>query len=311
MWRDALNGAAGHDVWNLALVEQTAEDIVRHGLTAPVRWLPPGRPFTFLADPFVLADDDGGVSVFAERMDHVTGKGEIWSGRLRPEARRRWLRLRPLLKAEAHLSFPCAFRWQGVDHLLCESWEAGGASLYAREARDWRFVALVRPGDRTVVDAALYEDGDRWWVFCTHPGRKPNAQLYLYHGPTPLGPWQAHPANPVVVDGGRARSGGPLFTTADGLFRPGQDCSTTYGGALVISRVLELTPETYREEPVRRLDPVAPFGDGLHHLCPAGRFTLIDGKARRFNPVGLVGGLLLKNRKQARRAALKARWPSS
>ncbi len=34
------------------------------------------------------------------------------------------------------------------------------------------------------------------------------------------------------------------------LYRPAQDCSVTYGGAVVINRIDRLTPEEFSEQPV-------------------------------------------------------------
>ena len=301
---------SGHDIWNLGLVTQSADDILRNGITTDVRWLPRPPLWTFLADPFALQEEDGSTTVFAEHMDYRSGKGNIWSARLRPESGKDWVRLAPLLEAEAHMSFPYAFRHEGKAHMLCETWEAGGASLYARaDDGTWQFRELVRPGDRTVVDSVLHHDGEHWWLFCMHPGRRPVENLFLYFAPSPFGPWQPHPANPMLSDRSAARPAGPLFATSQGLIRPAQDCSTTYGGALTLNRILELSPTAYREEIVRRIAPIAPYGAGLHAICPVGDHTIIDGKRWRFHPFDPIRKLLSGGKSKARRQRLRATWP--
>ena len=52
-----------------------------------------------------------------------------------------------------------------------------------------------------------------------------------------------------------ARPAGPIFAHEGRLYRPAQDCSRTYGGAVVIHRIEALTPEIFREVAVARLDP--------------------------------------------------------
>jgi hypothetical protein len=48
---------------------------------------------------------------------------------------------------------------------------------------------------------------------------------------------------------------------------------------VLLNRILRLDPDGYAEETVRRLGPVAGrYCEGLHTFCPAGAFTLIDGK---------------------------------
>jgi hypothetical protein len=70
----------------------------------------------------------------------------------------------------------------------------------------------------------------------------------------------------------------------DQLIRPAQDCSQTYGGAVVLNAVLRLDSEGYEEEPVRRLGPQpGSYPWGIHTFCPAGNMTLVDGKTWRFD----------------------------
>ncbi|WP_395022685.1 hypothetical protein [Dongia sp.] len=306
-----LRRYSGHDIWNLGLVAQPADDILRNGITAEVRWLPRPPLWTFLADPFVLPESDGRITVFAEHMDYRSGKGSIWSGSFNPAGGDNWIRFAPLLEAEAHMSFPFAFRHEGRAHMLCETWEAGGASLYVREEDGtWRFREFVRPGDRTVVDSVLHHDGQHWWLFCMHPGRRPIENLFLYFSRSPFGPWEPHPGNPILRDRSAARPAGPIFETAQGLIRPAQDCSTTYGGALTLNRIIELSPTAYREEVVRRIAPLPLYQAGLHAICPAGDYTIIDGKRWRMYPLDPLRKLFSGGKSKARRTRLRATWPA-
>lgn len=299
---DQVKRYLGHWQWNLALIEQSVDDIVANGICGSVRWLPPPPRWTFFADPFVLAEE-GALRLYCEQMDYRRGVGEIWSAPVLSHAET-WANPVPLLRQPGHMSFPFAFRHQGVPHLLCETWEAGGASLYAQRDDGWNFARIDLPGG-PVVDGALYHDGEIWWLFCGHIGSRPDDELYLYHAADPSGPWRPHSANPVVRDRSGARSGGPLVSTGQGLIRPAQDCTRTYGGALTLKRVVELTPTAYREEVVRRLDPLPPWSGGLHHLCPAGDATIIDGKRWRFHPLDPGRKILSGWRTKRRRAMLR------
>src|SRR3569833_971384 len=75
------------------------------------------------------------------------------------------------------------------------------------------------------------------------------ADLHLWYAQDILGPWTPHAANPDKTDVGSARPAGATFESDGVLYRPAQDSSHTYGGRVVINRVLALTPETFREEP--------------------------------------------------------------
>jgi hypothetical protein len=43
---------------------------------------------------------------------------------------------------------------------------------------------------------------------------------------------------------------GPIFEKDGFIYRFGQDCSEKYGGGLTILRILEITPDIYKEEKV-------------------------------------------------------------
>ena len=104
-------------------------------------------------------------------------------------------------------------------------------------------------------------------------------ELFLFHARGPLGPWTAHPQNPIKSDVRSARPAGRLFYRGDRLIRPAQDCSVTYGGALVLCEVQELMTTSYREAIVKRLEPDWLAGNrGFHTLSFSNRLEVIDGK---------------------------------
>ena len=88
------------------------------------------------------------------------------------------------------------------------------------------------------LDPTIVEWAGRWWMFGTRRDRDPNAELWLWHAPSPLGPWTVHAANPVKIDVRSSRPAGTPFVLDGVLYRPAQDCSRGYGGAVVVNRVV-------------------------------------------------------------------------
>jgi hypothetical protein len=152
------------------------------------------------------------------------------------------------------------YKWEEAEHLLEGVW-AVDATMFPHEGRYWMFAGGVRKHGRI------------------------NSELFLFHAQTPLGPWVAHAMNPVVSDVSRARPAGQVFSHQGVLIRPGQDCSSSYGGAIVLNRIEVLTPEEYREVPIKRLGPDwFPGSLGTHTITHSEHFQAVDARRWALRP---------------------------
>jgi hypothetical protein len=149
---------------------------------------------------------------------------------------------------------------------------------------EWRPVDVLI--DEPILDPTLLEHEGRWWLFGTLEGHYPDTMLYLWHADRPAGPWRRHATNPVKCDVRSSRPAGALFRHEGRLYRPAQDCSHTYGGAVAINRVERLSTLEFREETVTTIRPSSdsPYPHGTHTLAGWGARTLVDGKRRVFVP---------------------------
>ena len=94
-----------------------------------------------------------------------------------------------------------------------------------------------------------------------------------------FGPWTGHPQNPVKIDVTSSRPAGTPFVRDGVLHRPAQDCSSGYGGAVVINAVVTLDDERFEERPVGRVEADGdPYPLGRHTLSYGGGLVAIDGK---------------------------------
>ena len=300
------------EVWTIGVVGQPIEDVARRGIEANVHWLPRPTAGSMLADPSYRLHADGSRTLYAEQLDyHGRRVGEIWRALVGAEADLTTARFAPLLVCPYHMSYPFPVDdGAGGMLLTAETWAAGNAQLWRAEARA-QSAGTIMAG-RPIVDPTLWQDGGRWWLFCTFQDRDPNGALFLHHAPTLRGPWTEHPCNPVQTGRGRSRPAGPLFRMGDALVRPAQDCSATYGGAIQLQLVTRLDVAGYQERPLRRIGPVpGPYGAGLHTICAAGQRTLIDGKRWRNSSAGLPAKLLrgVSKRLGQAESRLQARSP--
>ncbi len=283
-----------YEAWNIGVVDQPAADIVERGIVSPVRWLPPPPPGVALADPSVRQRADGARTMYAEHIDYRAPVGSIWSADLGAGAAQAAGRGRPLLTRGFHMSYPFPFEdEEGRTLLTAETWEADAALLWLDDGGLHPIGTLME--GRPVLDPTLWRAADRWWLFCTFRDDAPNERLHLFHAPGLDGPWTPHARNPVKTGRDGSRPAGPLFLAGGTLVRPGQDCSRTYGGAVILHAVTRLDEGGYEEEPLRVLAaPPGHYPHGLHTFCPAGDATLIDGKRWKTHPAVLLRKVLRK-----------------
>ena len=278
--------------WNVGLAPGDARTIVS-GEPLEVRWLPRPRPRSFLADPF-LVERDGRRVLFAEDYTYERDRGVIDA--LELDADGNVLARHRVLDLPTHLSYPFPLEIDGTLYLIPENCAGNEVALYRCVAfpTRWEREAAIFP-DFDGVDTSLVAYGGRWWAFCTRYAHGSMQSLYAFFADSPRGPWTPHALNPIVVDVARARPAGAPFTVDGVLYRPAQDCSATYGGGVVVTRVDELSPHAYRETVVRRIDgrDVGTYCDGVHTLTFASGTIGLDGK-RVYHDVRKVAWVLQK-----------------
>jgi len=171
-------------------------------------------------------------------------------------------------------------------------------------------VAILLP-DVAGADCTVFRHDGLWWMLGADHGDQDTVKLFGWFAPHVTGPWQAHFLNPLKTDVGGARPAGPLFHHNGQLYRPAQDCSTAYGGAIVIHRIVELAPDRFREEQVARIEPVAAsrYAKGVHTLCATGNRTVLDAK-RHYLSLSKARRTLVKYWHRGRPAAPGGQAPS-
>jgi hypothetical protein len=282
-----LSSLFRHDQWNVGIVDQPIADFLNHS-APPVRWLPPTPRSEFRADPFGIVLD-GNPTILCEYYSYVDNRGFIVA--LNPERPAPFVRETIGPERPVHLSYPYLFEHEGRHYCVPESSEAQEITMFEidRSSDRWKKVATLVTG-RGFADASLFEHEGRWWMAASDVADKgANSELHLWFAADPEGPWEAHPGNPVKIDVRSARPGGTPFRVGGVLYRPAQDCSSTYGARIIINRVLELGPEVFREEVAATVDPdpCGAYPQGLHTLSAMGDQTLIDGKRSIFAPAQL------------------------
>lgn len=262
------------------------------------------RPGTrgYWADPFVVEHEDRWY-LLLEDFDHCQGRG---TARVLPLAEAgQDGRATHGLPTDGHTSYPSIVEYDGRIYCVPETIERREIALLEGVAfpADWKKVAVLLE-DVEAADPTLFEHGDLWWLFYTDAERDPDRELFAWYAHDLLGEWRPHLRNPIKIDVRSARPAGPPFECDGELYRPSQDCSRTYGGAVVLSRIDRLTPTEFEEVVVGTLapDPDGAYPDGVHTLGVHPDLTVIDAKRFVFVPCAIwrrlrtLPGRLLRNR---------------
>jgi len=292
--------------WAVGIVDRPIASFLEQKNSQPY-WLPSRRGHICHTDPFGL-ETRNGVVVLAEAFDMRTGRGRIDAlatagGEIRAT--------QDVLPESGHLSYPYLVEHEGDVYCIPETHERNRISLYRADPfpTRWTYVTTLVEGFAG-IDASVFRHEGRWWLLCGNHDDECDGKLYGFYAESLTGPWHPHALNPLKCDVRSARPAGTPFVHDGVLYRPAQDCSAAYGGAVTINRVVELSPVAFAEEPVTRVEPDrdGPYPDGVHTLAAAGRQTLLDGKRLKFAPGRLLaaGRYFLHRYEAYRRAAREA-----
>lgn len=266
-----------HEEWNIGVLYQPIAALLEDKPSLNIRWLPSPGVGSFRADPFGYMGDDGQVNLLYEKFDHAEGFGDI--SRIRPKKDNVLKRSRSMLNTGMHLSYPYVVQRPDGVYVIPESASSGRVVLYRVSAANDGLETVRTLLEEPLCDPTVFEHEGRWWMLGTKAPLT-NVALYAYHAERLEGPYVPHLLNPIKLDIASARPGGTPFHHEGVLWRPGQDSSLTYGGRIALNRVLELSPDRFREETVKHIGPFGGsiWNKGMHTLSALGELTFIDGK---------------------------------
>lgn len=294
--------------WAVGVIAQPIQQVCESFDPDKIRWLP-APPDGFLADPFGWPLPNGRLVIMAEALSWHDGLGRIVAFESQPDGS--LTPMQDVFELTGHASYPQLLQHDGAIYCIPETLAQRRVQLYRADPFPYRWIPDAMLLDNFAgADATVHFHDGRWWLFAGNHADQDETKLYIFHAVDLRGPWLPHAANPVKCDLRSARPAGPLFTVAGELYRPAQDCSVTYGGAVVVNRIEKLTPDEFRERPVKRLRPApqGPYPDGLHTLSAAGNVTLVDGKRHAWSVAELARRLGLTRPVRKRKGVERNSW---
>ena len=211
------------------------------------------------ADPFLFVKGDA-LYLFYEYLPIGKGLGVIKMTCTKDL--KHWSRpIQITHEPECHFSYPYVFEDDGVVYMMPETGCNHNIRLYRAvndELTEWVLdeVLLERKTEAQTgikydfADSSIYKKDDVYYLFTSYY-KNEEYSLELYTSQSLKGPYSLHPASPICVGNQCGRCAGSLIEADGMLYRPAQDCVTTYGGQTHIIEIDDLTPFTYQEHVVK------------------------------------------------------------
>lgn len=238
---------------------------------------------TWWADPHLYKHGDE-LYVFFEEMSVGADHAHLAVARLSDNGRVD--EVTTVMDEGRHLSYPFVFADGGEVYMIPETAEAMSVQLFraSQFPQQWEKVTDLL-SNTDLADSTVHFDGQRWWMFSnsmSHRSINERDELHLFHADALMGPWQAHPMNPIVTGVDRSRMAGSIIRDGNSLYRPSQFGAKRYGHGINLHRIDTMDLHGYSETIVGRLLPDA--GSrwlGCHSTSHLEGVTVIDRVIRR------------------------------
>lgn len=208
----------------------------------------------YYADPFIFKQS--GINyIFFEKYDYQKGVIACVS----VDNKLRFSKPVTVLELDKHLSFPYIFEDQGTIYMIPESSQMREIALWEATEfpHQWKKRKVLLKG-RDFADTILFKHNGLYWLFTSVNFSK----LNIYFAESLSAEFQPHPINKQHILGDFIRHIAPQGRNAGGVFlhegrviRPVMDSRKTYGEAMMLNEILELTTTTFKERTIHRIEP--------------------------------------------------------
>ena len=277
-----------YQTWNIGIVEKTIDEIILGSDSElEVNWVKHNYRDRFFADPFILDSDKKNIYVLVEEYPYFSKKGVISKLTIRREDYQ-LIDRKVILEQPYHMSYPFIYRREDgtVDWVAPEASMSGALYRYSITPESSMLENQELLLDAPLLDSTITFQKGKYWLFCTKRGEDSNKKLFIYHSTTSTGPWIPHDMNPVIDDSATARPAGYMVQVNDSLYRIVQKNDKSYGEAINVMKIEELTVNSYRECFIKNIRCNSnKYSHGIHTINGYDGMCVVDGLCREFAPL--------------------------
>ena len=251
--------------WNIGFVNQSVEDLIEKQKLEHIRWMKHSYRDRWFADPFIYKVTEEEIIVFVEECQISDNpKGilcELHVDKKSMRLRDRYV----LLELDTHLSYPAIIEKDGVTYVYPENGASGSLKMYKYDEQSHRLVEPTCILNEAVADSTIiFNDNDgRYYLIATQFDNS-QQEAFLYRSGELSGLYLRLSDNPVQLSTLCSRPAGN-WVIANSLYRPAQDCSKRYGGAISMMKVDSL--ERFNENRIFTISPKSyRYNRGIHTI---------------------------------------------
>lgn len=249
------------------------------------------------ADPFVIKHKDINY-VFFEMYDRIKRKGCIGYREIKKNGK--FTRMRKIYEDNCHLSYPLIFKENGNCYIIPES--SAKKQVYLLKAlnfpKKWCKEKIILNDIKLVDSTFLDFKGDKF-IFST-PILEDNVSSLSICNITKYGLSEEKLIKPIIKDKSKARMAGNFIYHNSDIIRVSQDCSISYGGGIVFSKIESINEDGIEEKIIssikgQNLIVNNKKFDGIHTYNYNEDYEFIDVKIeQKFSLVEILGYIINK-----------------
>lgn len=270
-----------HEFWTIAYRKRQGDSTLLNDRQRPFRVIPNNWRYWY-ADPHLFRDGRD-TWVFAEAYDRVLRRGVVSCCRITENGATPW---RVVLKLPYHLSYPHILKQDGQIYMIPESYVADEIAVFRAKQfpEQWEKVGVLKKGGEP-VDSTVFHFGNKRWMLTMECV---DDRLMLY----PLGDdgitGEGHCVRKKDTN---IRPAGHLFRVGDKLLRPAQDCTESYGCALNLYEVTDVTGDRLEEHLLCKIHPeeirsdLGRKAEGIHTYNMTEEYEVLDLKGYEADPL--------------------------
>ena len=244
---------------------------------------PPNR---FFADPFIKHYNNRNI-IFVEDFDNKLNKAAISAIEINDD--KSYTLLGEVIEESFHLSYPYIFELNNEIYMCPESQNTNEIRLYKclDFPMKWKFEQTLID-NISAADTNIFYHNNLWWIMTNidssdlssrFKDNEHDSELHIFYSKDLNSKnWTKHPNNPVIFDSNQSRNAGKINLKNGELYRVYQSQGfDLYGEKFGIAKILELSPDNYKEEILFEVPPLF-YNNiiGTHHYSFDNKIITFD-----------------------------------